>query len=81
MHATVHSGKIRGYLKLSFYLCSMLLYNVTVIVEDDAEQAWFEWMQETHIPEVMSTGKFVSNRLLKLLDSPNEGATCVFSTS
>lgn len=32
-------------------------------------------MQEEHIPEVMKTGKFVSYRLLKVLDSPNEGVT------
>lgn len=53
----------------------MLLYNVTLIIEESAEAAWLQWMQETHIPEVMATGKFVSNRLLKVLDSPNEGAT------
>lgn len=53
----------------------MLLYNVTFIIEDTAEQAWLQWMQETHIPEVLATGLFVSNRLLKVLDSPNEGVT------
>ena len=56
----------------------MLLYNVTIIVEDAAADEWLQWMQEIHIPEVMATGKFVSNRLLKVLDSPNEGVTyCV----
>ncbi len=53
----------------------MLLYNVTVIIEDSAAEEWLKWMQEIHIPEVMETGKFVSNRLLKVLDSPNEGVT------
>jgi len=53
----------------------MLLYNVTVIIEDAAAEEWLQWMQETHIPAVMATGKFVSNRLLKVLDSPNEGVT------
>ncbi len=53
----------------------MLLYNVTVILEDSAASEWLQWMQETHIPQVMATGKFVSNRLLKVLDSPNEGQT------
>ena len=53
----------------------MLLYNVTVIIEDAAADEWLQWMQEIHIPEVMATGKFVSNRLLKVLDSPNEGVT------
>ena len=32
-------------------------------------------MQETHIPQVMATGMFLSHRLLKVLDSPNEGVT------
>ena len=53
----------------------MLLYNVTVIIEDAAAEEWLQWMQEIHIPEVMETGKFVSHRLLKVLDSPNEGVT------
>lgn len=53
----------------------MLLYNVTLIIEDSAEAAWLQWMQEEHIPKVMATGLFVSNRLLKVVDSPNEGVT------
>lgn len=53
----------------------MLLYNVTLILEDSAAEEWLNWMQETHIPEVMATGMFVSNRLLKVVDSPNEGVT------
>jgi hypothetical protein len=53
----------------------MLLYNVTFIIEDSAADAWLQWMQETHVPEVLATGLFVSNRLLKVIDSPNEGIT------
>lgn len=53
----------------------MLLYNVTSIVEDAAADRWLKWMQEEHIPKVMESGKFVSYRLLKVLDSPNEGVT------
>ena len=53
----------------------MLLYNVTVIIEEAAVNEWLQWMKETHIPEVMATDKFVSNRMLKVLDSPNEGVT------
>lgn len=53
----------------------MLLYNVTLILEESAADEWLQWMQETHIPAVMATGKFVSNRLLKVVDSPNEGVT------
>ena len=53
----------------------MFLYNVTLILEDSAAEEWLQWMQDVHIPEVMATGMFVSNRLLKVVDSPNEGVT------
>lgn len=53
----------------------MLLYNVTFIIEEAAAAAWLQYMQEDHIPEVLATGLFVSNRLLKVIDSPNEGVT------
>lgn len=56
----------------------MLLYNVTLILEDSAVEEWLVWMLNTHIPAVLNSGKFVSHRLLKVLDSPNEGTTyCV----
>jgi hypothetical protein len=53
----------------------MLLYNVTLIIDDTVADAWLTWMLDEHIPRVMSSGKFVSNRLLKVVDSPNEGVT------
>jgi hypothetical protein len=53
----------------------MLLYNVTVIIEDASAEDWLQWMQEVHIPEVMATGMFVSSRLLRVIGSPNEGVT------
>ncbi|WP_412466328.1 DUF4286 family protein [Pedobacter sp. KLB.chiD] len=53
----------------------MFLYNVTLILEDAAAEEWLQWMQDVHIPQVMATGMFVSNRLLKVVDSPNEGVT------
>lgn len=53
----------------------MLLYNVTLILEESAADEWLAWMQEVHIPKVLATGMFVSSRLLKVLDSPNEGVT------
>jgi len=53
----------------------MLLYNVTFIIEEASAAAWLQFMQEEHIPEVLATGLFVSNRLLKVIDSPNEGVT------
>lgn len=53
----------------------MILYNITIILEDNIHEPWLNWMQNIHIRQVMDTGCFVSHRLLKVLDSPNEGIT------
>lgn len=53
----------------------MILYNVTVILEEEAESEWLEWMHTHHIKEVMNTNCFESNRIYKVLESQNEGVT------
>ena len=59
----------------SSYLRVMILYNVTIILEEDIHEEWLNWMRLKHIPQVMGTGCFASNRMLKVLESPNEGVT------
>ncbi|MEZ4917953.1 MAG: DUF4286 family protein [Saprospiraceae bacterium] len=46
----------------------MLLYNVTVTIDLDIKSDWLKWMKETHIPDVMSTGMFISYRMSQLLN-------------
>lgn len=53
----------------------MILYNVTIILEEDIHAAWLDWMQNIHIEQVMRTGCFASSRMLKVLESPNDGVT------
>jgi hypothetical protein len=54
----------------------MFLYNVTINVEDEIHSDWMDWMRTTHIPEVMATGCFVANRMLKVLsEMENNGTT------
>jgi hypothetical protein len=43
-----------------------ILYNVTVSIDPDIEQEWLEWMKNVHIPEVMETGFFLSNRICRI---------------
>ncbi|MDL5049897.1 DUF4286 family protein [Oscillatoria amoena NRMC-F 0135] len=45
----------------------MILYNVTVNVEDSVHAEWFSWMKQIHIPEVMATGKFSDWKMYKIL--------------
>ena len=47
----------------------MLIYNITIKIDRSIQKDWVLWMQQIHIPEVMQTGCFAANRLLKLLES------------
>ena len=45
----------------------MILYNVTVNVDDNINNEWVQWMKKIHIPEVMATGMFVEYKMFKVL--------------
>ncbi|MFA6260681.1 MAG: DUF4286 family protein [Bacteroidia bacterium] len=45
----------------------MIIYNVTINIEDEIHDEWLLWMKETHIPEVMRTGMFVDHSFSRLL--------------
>lgn len=52
----------------------MIIYNVTVSVEESITSDWLNWMKTIHIPEVMETGLFTSaqiNRVIAEKDSNN----------
>lgn len=51
----------------------MIVYNVTVNVEDDIHLEWLDWMRNVHIPDVLRTGMFLDNRILKLLVEEETG--------
>lgn len=45
----------------------MIIYSVTINIEDDVHEEWLYWMREVHIPEVISTGLMHGYRMLRLL--------------
>jgi hypothetical protein len=53
----------------------MFIYNVTVNISDDVHTDWLNWMRQTHIPDVMKTGCFIDNRLVKVLYVEDDGHT------
>ena len=61
----------------------MIIYNVTVSVEESVTSDWLEWMETEHIPAVMDCGVFIKaqiNRVLTDADSHNTSAvayTCL----
>ncbi len=55
----------------------MILYNVTVNIDQDVEEEWLSWMKESHIPKVMATGLFFDNKIYRLLKE-DEASTYSF---
>lgn len=57
----------------------MIIYNVTVSIDPAIHEEWLEWMMSKHIPDVMQTGCFLENKILRLQQtSENEGLTYAF---
>ena len=50
----------------------MILYNVTVNIDDSVHDEWLKWMKEVHVPDVMNTGMFVEIKICKI-DGFSEG--------
>lgn len=53
----------------------MILYNVTINIDESAHEEWLVWMKETHIPEVLATGMFTENRICKVEGESEGGVT------
>jgi Domain of unknown function (DUF4286) len=53
----------------------MLIYNVTVNVDNDIRDQWLAWMKAEHVPAVMETGFFLENSIYKVLVSEEQGTT------
>lgn len=51
----------------------MIIYNVTINIEESVEQEWLAWMQQEHIPEMIATGKFVKALMTKVLVEEDMG--------
>ncbi len=52
----------------------MYIYNVTVNIDDSINTEWYSWMKEVHMPDVMKTGCFIDNQMVKVLGN-DEGHT------
>jgi hypothetical protein len=51
----------------------MLLYNVTINIDEQVADEWVIWMKTVHIPEVMATGCFTESRLLRIFGEEQGG--------
>ena len=53
----------------------MIIYNVTVNIEQDVHDEWLNWMKNIHIPDVMKTNCFVEHKICKVLVEEEQGTT------
>ena len=51
----------------------MILYNVTISIDEACENEWISWMRDTHIPDVLRTGYFKECKLCRLIGAEEQG--------
>lgn len=51
----------------------MIIYNVTINVDEGVHLEWLDWMKNFHIPDVMKTGLFTESRMLRVLGEEESG--------
>ncbi|SFN51448.1 protein of unknown function [Bizionia echini] len=45
----------------------MIIYNVTINIENNLHEDWLNWMKTDHIPKVLATGNFKEAKLTRVL--------------
>lgn len=51
----------------------MIIYNVTVSIDEEVHEDWLNWMKEVHIPDVMRTESFIESKISKILAEEEGG--------
>lgn len=54
----------------------MIIYNVTVKIDNTVQEEWLNWMKTVHIPDVLNTGYFQDHQIARVLgQDDSEGTT------
>jgi len=53
----------------------MIIYSVTVNIEEEIHDRWVDWMRITHIPDVLKTGCFKEARFTRVMVQEEQGIT------
>jgi len=64
----------KNIVKLEEILYNMYIYNVTINIDNSIHDEWLTWV-ETHVVDVLNTGKFTSAKLTEVLVDSEEGRT------
>jgi len=57
----------------------MIIYSISVVLDPSILDKWYQWITETHIPEVLATGYFEKAYLMELLDPENDEGWSTFN--
>jgi len=57
----------------------MILYNVTINIDDESHDEWLEWMLNVHIPKVLDTGLFRSWKMFRVITRFDEETGTTYS--
>jgi hypothetical protein len=50
----------------------MIIYSVTITIEQSIESEWVDWMNRVHVPDVLRTNCFTECRTYKAVGSEDE---------
>ena len=53
----------------------MIIYNVTINVDESIHHDWLKWMQHKHINDVLATGLFTNAKMVRVLVEEMGGTT------
>jgi hypothetical protein len=45
----------------------MIIYNVTINIDESVHDKWLTWMQQKHISDVLATGLFKNAKMVKVM--------------
>ncbi|MDF0707780.1 DUF4286 family protein [Flagellimonas okinawensis] len=45
----------------------MLIYNVTINIDESVHDQWLDWMKDKHLPDMLATGKFSHAKMVRVL--------------
>jgi len=51
----------------------MLIYNVTINIDESVHDEWLSWMRDKHVPDMLATGKFSHAKMVKVLVEEDVG--------
>lgn len=56
----------------------MIVYSISINIDDSIHEEWLEWITTKHIPSVMETGCFKNGMIFRVLSpEPEEGESYV----